>query len=64
MNPYFLHSNLYAKKVHLKNAELFRADKRDEGNSRLRNFANDPKSCVFRYTRSYRIFLIFRQIFF
>jgi len=31
--------------VQLKKAELCLADKHDEGNSRLRNFANDPKSC-------------------
>jgi len=37
--------------VYIKKAELFHADKHDEGNSRLRNLANDPKSCLFRYTK-------------
>ena len=49
MSPHIyctLHRNLHANKVYLKKAELFHEVRRDEGNSRLRNFTNDPKKLL------------------
>ena len=58
-----MHRNFEANVLYIKKAELFHVDKQDEGNSRLRNLANDLKVAYFGIREDKIIFFSFQTDF-